>query len=71
LRSKAKVSYVDSHDIHLTEELVDYLNLQRVHPAGFPPHSAHTIQPLDVVLFNSLSSACSLGLTTHISVAVY
>jgi hypothetical protein len=31
-----------------------------------PPHSTHTLQPLDVVMFKSLSTAYSTELSTHL-----
>jgi hypothetical protein len=31
-----------------------------------PPHSSHTLQPLDVVLFKPLSQAYSNELTNHL-----
>jgi hypothetical protein len=32
----------------------------------FPPHSTHTLQPLDVVMFKPLSTAYSNALTKHL-----
>jgi hypothetical protein len=35
----------------------------------FPPHSTHTLQPLDVVMFQPLSQAYTKAATTHLNKA--
>ncbi|KAK7178432.1 hypothetical protein PSPO01_15516 [Paraphaeosphaeria sporulosa] len=47
-------------------DFIDYYNRNRILLAILPPHSTHTLQPLDVVLFKPLSSAYSAELTTHL-----
>lgn len=56
---------VDGHGSHLTMDFLDYCEQNRILLAVFPPHSTHTLQPLDVVMFKPLSSAYSRELTTH------
>jgi hypothetical protein len=56
---------VDGHGSHLTMDFLDYCEQNRILLATFPPHSTHTLQPLDVVMFKPLSSAYSRELTIH------
>jgi hypothetical protein len=58
-KEKAGRSYrllmLDGHGSHLTMDFIDYCDRNRI-LAIYPPHSAHTLQPLDVVMFKPLSS---------------
>jgi hypothetical protein len=56
---------LDSHGSHLTEDFLHYCLKQKINVAVFPPHSTHTLQPLDVVCFKPLSSAYSKKLAEH------
>jgi hypothetical protein len=40
-------------------DFIDYCDKNKILLAVFPPHSAHTLQPLDVALFKPLSTAYS------------
>jgi hypothetical protein len=69
-KEKAQRSYrlliVDGHGSHLTMDFIDYCDRNRILLAIFPPHSTHTLQPLDVCIFKSLSAAYSNELTKHL-----
>jgi hypothetical protein len=58
---------VDGHGSHLTMDFIDYCDRNRILLAIFPPHSTHTLQPLDVCVFKSLSAAYSNELTEHLN----
>jgi hypothetical protein len=47
-------------------DFIDYCDRHRILLAVFPPHSTHTLQPLDVVLFKPLSTAYSAELSTNL-----
>jgi hypothetical protein len=49
----------DGHGSHLTMDFIEYCDRNRILLAIYPPHSTHTLQPLDVVMFKPLSSAYS------------
>jgi hypothetical protein len=57
---------VDGHSSHLTKDLIDYCHAHRIILGVLPPHSTHTLQPLDVVMFKPLSSAYTKALTIHL-----
>jgi hypothetical protein len=50
---------------HVTMDFIEYCHHNRILLAIFPPHSTHTLQPLDVVMFKPLSSAYSSELAYH------
>jgi hypothetical protein len=52
-----RLLYVDRHASHVSIEFLDYCVKSRILVARFPPHATHTVQPLDVVVFRSLSAA--------------
>jgi hypothetical protein len=58
-RQSWRLLYVDGHGSHVTLEFLEYCVANRILVARFPPHATHTVQPLDVVVFKSLSSAYS------------
>jgi hypothetical protein len=62
-KPKAGRSYrlliLDGHGSHLTMDFIEYCDRNRILLAVYPPHSTHTLQPLDVVMFKPLSSAYS------------
>jgi hypothetical protein len=62
-KEKAGRSYrlliLDGHGSHLTMDFIEYCNQNRILLAVYPPHSTHTLQPLDVVMFKPFSSAYS------------
>jgi hypothetical protein len=62
-KEKAGQSYqlliLDSHGSHLTMDFIEYCNQNRILLAVYPPHSTHTLQPLNVVMFKPFSTAYS------------
>ena len=60
-RAKARSSYrlliLDGHGSHLTMDFIDYCDQNKILLAVYPPHSTHTLQPLDVSMFKPLSTA--------------
>ncbi|CAI6335566.1 unnamed protein product [Periconia digitata] len=58
---------VDGHGSHLTMDFINYCDSNRILLAIFPPHATHTLPPLDVCVFKSLSAAYSNKLTEHLN----
>jgi hypothetical protein len=50
---------MDGHGSHLTMDFIEYCDQNKILLAIYPPHSTHTLQPLDVALFKPLSTAYS------------
>lgn len=46
---------LDGHGSHITADFIDFCDTNRILLAIFPPHSTHSLQPLDVVLFSPLA----------------
>jgi hypothetical protein len=69
-KAKARRLYrlliVDGHGSHLTMIFLEYCHRNRILVAILPPHSTHTLQPLDVVMFKPLSGAYSSELTDYL-----
>jgi hypothetical protein len=57
---------VGSHGSYLTKDFIDYYHAHRIILGVLPPHSTHSLQPLDTVMFKPLSSAYTIALTTHL-----
>lgn len=57
---------LDGHGSHVTMDFINYCDRNRILLLVFPPHSTHTLQPLDVVMFKPLSTAYSNALTKHL-----
>jgi hypothetical protein len=60
---------LDGHGSHVTMEFINYCNCHRILLIILLPHSTHTLQPLDVVLFKPLSQVYSNELTNHLQKA--
>jgi hypothetical protein len=62
-KAKARSSYrlliLDSHRSHLTMDFIEYCDQNKILLAVYPPHSTHTLQPLDVVMFKLLATGYS------------
>ena len=62
-KAKARSSYrlliLDGHGSHVTMDFINYCDENKILLAIYPPHSTHTLQPLDVVMFKPLSTAYS------------
>lgn len=69
-KPKARCSYrlliLNGHGSHLTTNFIDFCDGSRVPLAVFPPHSTHSVQSLDVVLFGPLSKYYSAELDRHL-----
>ena len=65
-RRKYRLLILDGHGSHITMDFINYCDQNKILLAILPPHSTHTLQPLDVVMFKPLSTAYSKELTTHL-----
>ena len=69
-RRKARRQYrlliLDGHGSHLSTEFIEYCYSHRILLFVFPPHSTHSLQPLDVVVFHPLATAYSGFLAEHL-----
>jgi hypothetical protein len=45
---------MDGYGSHCTQEFIQHCDNNGIIPFGFPPHSTHLLQPLDVVVFQPL-----------------
>jgi hypothetical protein len=52
---------LDGHGSHITMDFIEYCDKRRILLMVFPPHSTHTLQPLDVVMFKPLSQAYAVA----------
>lgn len=64
-RRKRRLLILDGHGSHVTMKFIDCATQNRILLAIFPPHSTHSLQPLDVGLFGPLSTAYSTELSHH------
>jgi transcriptional regulator with XRE-family HTH domain len=62
-RRRWRLLIIDGHGSHVSRSFLTYCHLHKILVAVFPPHSTHTLQPADVVLFKPLSTAYSNELT--------
>jgi hypothetical protein len=53
---------INGHGSHLTQDFLAFCDENKILLFVFPPHSTHTLQPLDVVCFKPLSSSYSQAL---------
>ena len=67
-KAKARQSYrlliLDGHGSHVTMDFIEFCDANKILLAIFPPHSTHTLQPLDVCVFGPLAGAYSAGLAS-------
>jgi hypothetical protein len=64
-RRKYRALVLDGHGSHVTRRFIDYCDKHRILLLIFPPHATHTLQPLDVACFKSLSQNYSKELVEH------
>jgi hypothetical protein len=69
-RSGYRLLILDGHGPHLTMDFIECCDQNRILLLMYPPHSTHTLQPLDIVMFKPLSSACSAEIERSESVPV-
>jgi hypothetical protein len=56
-RSSWRLLILDGHGSHVTMDFISYCDQNKILLAIYPPHSTHTLQPLDVVMFAPLAAA--------------
>lgn len=70
-KGKARRAYrlliLDGHGSHINMSFIEYCDANKILLAIYPPHSTHTLQPLDVCLFKPLSTAYSTELTKYLT----
>jgi hypothetical protein len=64
-RRKYRLLILDGHGSHMTMAFIDYCFEKRIILVMFPPHSTHTLQPLDVGLFGLLATQYSSELSSQ------
>jgi hypothetical protein len=57
--SEYRLLILDGHGSHLTIDFLKYCDDSKILLAVYPPHATHTLQPLDVSLFEPLATAYS------------
>jgi hypothetical protein len=65
-RRSNRLLILDGHGSHVTMDFIDYCDRNKILLIVLPPHSTHTLQPLDVCLFKPLSQAYSSELSSFI-----
>ncbi|KNG44705.1 hypothetical protein TW65_08484 [Stemphylium lycopersici] len=65
-RRQWRLLILDGHASHLTPDFLDYCEAKRIMVMVYPPHSTHSLQPLDVVLFSPLSKRYTEELTQRL-----
>jgi hypothetical protein len=61
-RRRWRLLILDGHGSHLTMKFIDYCDANKILLMTYPPHSTHSLQPLDVGIFSPLSTAYSKNL---------
>jgi hypothetical protein len=65
-RSSWRLLLLDGHGSHLTRNFIEFCHANKILLLIFPPHLTHSLQPLDVVCFKTLSSEYGAKLIQHI-----
>jgi hypothetical protein len=66
-RRQWRLLIFDGHASHLTPDFFfEFCEAKRIMVMVYPPHSTHSLQPLDVVLFGPLSNHYTEELTQHL-----
>jgi hypothetical protein len=58
-RRRWRLLILDSHGSHLTMKFTKFCEENKIHIMTYPPHSTHTLQPLDVGILSPLAQAYS------------
>jgi hypothetical protein len=62
-KAKARLAYrlliLDGHGSHITQDFIEFCDNNKILLAVLPPHSTHSLQPLDVGMFSPLAQAYS------------
>ncbi|KZW00817.1 DDE-domain-containing protein, partial [Exidia glandulosa HHB12029] len=59
-----RVLIVDGHGSHLTVEALEFAQEKNIDVLGYPPHTTHALQGLDVVIFSAFKRAYSTAVAT-------
>jgi hypothetical protein len=65
-RREYRLLFLDGYGSHLTMDSITFCDENKIILAVFSPHATHKLQPLDVVLYSSLSGAYNRKLTTYL-----
>ena len=65
-RRQWRLLILDGHGSHVTKAFIDYCDAHKILLMIYPPHSTHTLQPLDVVCFAPLARNYTKELDHHI-----
>jgi hypothetical protein len=65
-RRKWRLLIMDGHGSHITMDFLSYCAEERILVLIYPPHSTHTLQPLDVVCFSPLATNYTTALAKHL-----
>lgn len=58
-RRQWRLLILDGHGSHVTKEFIEYCYANKIYLLTYPPHSTHSLQPLDVGIFSPLAKAYS------------
>lgn len=64
-RRRWRLLILDGHGSHITKAFIDYCDAHKILLMIYPPHSTHTLQPLDVVCFAPLAQNYTKELDHH------
>ncbi|KAJ8117808.1 hypothetical protein OPT61_g1085 [Boeremia exigua] len=65
-RQQWRLLILDGHGSHVTKAFIDYCDAHKILLMVYPPHSTHTLQPLDVVCFAPLAKNYTKELNHHL-----
>jgi hypothetical protein len=65
-RRSYRLLVLDGHGSHVTMDFINYCDQNRILLVVLPPHSTHTLQPLDVAMFKPLAAAYSAELSEYL-----
>ena len=69
-RNSWRMLILDGHGSHISAAFITYCWENKILLIIYPPHATHNLQPLDVVVFRSLSHNYSMALTNHLQDAL-
>ena len=65
-RRQWRLLILDGHGSHVTMKFIDFCDKNKILLMIYPPHSTHTLQLLDVVLFSPLAGAYLRALSAYL-----
>jgi hypothetical protein len=69
-RRQWRLLFLNGHGSHLTMKFFNYYDDNKILLATYPPHSTHSLQPLDVGIFSPLSHAYSSELEAYLHISM-